>query len=143
LNYQKLFLETKVSEKKKKNQTRRKKRKWIKMSYKCSFRDFDYGDLKKYSSGLVVDVYSKSCGPCRNSAPAVDLLAEKYSSVKFVGLDSKQESKIADEWDIESLPTFVVFKNGRMVEKVDSSFLKKKKFKSYAEGLEYVIKKTF
>jgi thioredoxin 1 len=97
--------------------------------------------LKKYDL-VVVDVFSRSCGPCRASAPSIDKLNEKYGrSVKFLGLDSKEDSKIADAWDITSLPTFCVFKNGRMVEKVDSSYLKKKDFRHYSDGLDYVLKK--
>jgi thiol-disulfide isomerase/thioredoxin len=116
------------------------------MSYKCSFPAYDekcFDESKK--KVFVVDVYSKSCGPCRSVAPSIDKIAEKYSdSVRFFGLDSKEESRVADRWNIESLPTFVVFvKDGRKIkifEKVDSKYLGKRGMRHYCDGLEYALK---
>ena len=62
---------------------------------------------------VLVDFYADWCGPCRAMAPVVETLAEKadgrYQAVK-VNVD--EESDLAARYEIRSIPTFLVFRNG-------------------------------
>lgn len=96
------------------------------MEYKCSFTAFKPKHLKEYKV-VVVDVYTKKCGPCRAIAPKIEELEEKFPGAKFFGLDADDESDLADAWKIKTVPTFMVFKRCELVKKIDSDHVKKLK----------------
>lgn len=65
---------------------------------------------------LVVVKFSATwCGPCRASAPIFAQISEAFPSVIFVEVDVDKAKELADKYDIQGLPTFVYFKNGREV----------------------------
>ncbi len=63
---------------------------------------------------VVVDFYASWCPPCRALAPILDRLAGEFAGrIKFVQIDSDQEEQLAASWNIDSLPTILVFENGQ------------------------------
>jgi thioredoxin reductase (NADPH) len=65
---------------------------------------------------VVVDVYSKSCGPCRQIAPAFQQLAQTLAGTAvFIKLDSTQLPRTSMMLNVRSLPTFIFFKAGLQV----------------------------
>lgn len=71
------------------------------------------------SSGLVlVDFWATWCGPCRMQAPILDELDEQLGDkVKICKLDVDDEPAIAQRFDVFSIPTLMVFRNGEMISK--------------------------
>jgi len=68
---------------------------------------------------VVVDVWAAWCGPCRMIAPVVDeLAAEMAGRVRFAKLDSDQNQATAARFQIRSLPTLLVLKGGREVDRI-------------------------
>ena len=68
------------------------------------------------AQGLVlVDMFATWCGPCKMMAPVVDNLSEDYTDVKFCKLDVDQAPAIAARYGVESIPTFLFFRNGQVV----------------------------
>jgi thioredoxin 1 len=68
------------------------------------------------AKGIVfVDFFATWCGPCKMTAPIIDQLANEYKDIKFVKVDVDQNGELASEYSIFSIPTFVVFKDGKMV----------------------------
>ncbi len=65
---------------------------------------------------VVVDFWAEWCGPCRTIAPALEELAEGALSgkVKVVKLNVDENPKTAAKYNVMSIPTLMVFKNGEM-----------------------------
>jgi len=67
---------------------------------------------------VFVDYYADWCGPCRFTAPIVEELSEDdefKSKVKFVKVDVDQNQELATQYNIFSIPTFMIFKAGKPV----------------------------
>ena len=66
-----------------------------------------------------VDFWAVWCGPCRTMEPVVERLAAKFDgSVNFGKLNVDEHSGIATRYEVQSIPTFMLFKNGRPVDAV-------------------------
>lgn len=67
----------------------------------------------------LVDFWAVWCGPCRTMEPVIERLAEKLrGSVNFGKLNVDQHPSIATKFEVQSIPTFMLFKNGRPVDAV-------------------------
>jgi thioredoxin 1 len=66
-----------------------------------------------------VDFWAVWCGPCRTMEPIVERLATKLGgSVNFGKLNVDEHSAIATKYEVQSIPTFMLFKNGAPVDAV-------------------------
>lgn len=68
---------------------------------------------------VVVDFWATWCGPCRAMAPHLDAIAEQYDGkVRIVKVDVDSNQNTAVTYGIQSLPTLLVFKDGKVVDKM-------------------------
>jgi len=66
--------------------------------------------------GIVfVDFFATWCGPCKMTAPIIEQLANEHKDIKFVKVDVDQNGELASEYSIFSIPTFIIFKEGKSV----------------------------
>lgn len=62
---------------------------------------------------VLVDFWASWCGPCRMIAPVIESIAEKYDGKIKVGkVNVDEEPEISLEYNISSIPTVMIFKNG-------------------------------
>jgi thioredoxin 1 len=74
------------------------------------------GELARYPV-MLVDFWAPWCGPCRMVAPAIDQLAKEYSGrVVFGKLNVDENPAVAGSFGVQSIPTMIVFKNGKAVD---------------------------
>jgi thioredoxin 2 len=67
---------------------------------------------------LVVDFWAPWCGPCRAMAPAFEQVAgELKTRARFAKLDTEQAQALAARFAIRSIPTMILFRNGREAER--------------------------
>ena len=66
---------------------------------------------------VLLDFYADWCGPCRMVSPVVDKIAEEHPEF-FVGkINVDDEEELALTFEVRSIPTLVVLKNGQIAEK--------------------------
>lgn len=66
---------------------------------------------------VFVDFYAEWCGPCKMMAPFVDEYAESYAGkVLIVKLNVDEAMDAAQEYGIMSIPTFISFKDGKVMD---------------------------
>lgn len=71
-------------------------------------------EVLKADKPVLVDFFAVWCGPCRQMLPIVDELSrEMADTVKIVKLDVDEAEQIATNYDIQSIPTMILFKNGQ------------------------------
>ena len=68
---------------------------------------------------VVVDFWATWCGPCRAMAPHLDTIANELGGkIQIVKVDVDANQKTAVTYGIQSLPTLLVFKDGKVVDKL-------------------------
>lgn len=88
-----------------------------------SLDDFNNAVGNTNTGLVVIDFYGKWCAPCKAIAPKFAFLSEKYKNVGFYSIDSGQSSmeQIVTACEINVLPTFCFFKNGRFMFKMEGA----------------------
>ncbi|KAK4776344.1 hypothetical protein SAY86_005032 [Trapa natans] len=67
---------------------------------------------------MVVDFAASWCGPCKFIEPHIHAMAEKYTDVSFAKIDVDELSDVAQEFKVQAMPTFVLVKGGKEVDRV-------------------------
>src|ERR1043165_9788269 len=74
-------------------------------------------DVLRSDVPVLVDFWAEWCGPCRQMGPTVDTIANEYAGKLKVGkLDVEANNDTAARYMVTSIPTFLLFKNGQIVE---------------------------
>ena len=66
----------------------------------------------------LVDFWAEWCGPCKSMHPIFDSLSKKYPNVKFARVNVDQNQNISMKYAVQSIPTFIMFKSGQIVDKI-------------------------
>ncbi len=68
---------------------------------------------------VFVDFWAEWCGPCRIIGPIIDDLSKEFDGkVKFVKVNVDENGQIADKYQIQAVPTLIIFKNGQQVNRI-------------------------
>ena len=74
-------------------------------------------EVLKSSKPVIVDYWAEWCGPCRMIAPTIDAVATEYAGKVKVGkVDVDTNNSTASRYNVFSIPTLLLFKNGQVVE---------------------------
>lgn len=72
--------------------------------------------LETADKPVLVDFWATWCGPCRMLAPHVEKLAETHATDLIVGkVNVDEEKELAEQFSIRSIPTLILFRNGKPV----------------------------
>ncbi len=70
-------------------------------------------------SPLLVDFWAEWCGPCRMVAPVLDELASQYDGKVRIGkLNVDQNQQLSMQFGVQSIPTFLLFKDGEVMDRM-------------------------
>lgn len=82
-------------------------------------------EVLQASKTVVVDFWAPWCGPCRMFAPVLSEFAAEYTESFTVGkVNVEEEIELALRYGVKSIPTIIVFKNGKIIAS-ETGFLSK------------------
>ena len=83
---------------------------------KINQNNFD-NEIMKSQKTVLLDFYADWCGPCRMVSPLVDEIAEENSQYLVGKINVDEEPGLAAAFGVASIPTLVVIKEGKVVQK--------------------------
>ena len=75
-----------------------------------------FNELIQSAKPVLVDFYAEWCGPCQKMKPTLLDVAERLGDeVKIILVDIDKEQKLSERFRIQSVPTLIIFKNGKQL----------------------------
>lgn len=78
--------------------------------------NFD-SEVIKSDKKVLVDFWAPWCGPCHMLLPTIEEIAEERDDIKVCKINVDDESELAASFGIMSIPTLMVFENGKVIKK--------------------------
>ena len=75
---------------------------------------------------VLVDFWAPWCGPCRVVAPVLEEIAGERPDLRIVKLNVDDNQQTAAAFDVLSIPTMILFKNGQVAKKIVGAYPKRK-----------------
>lgn len=73
-------------------------------------------EVLKSEKPILIDFWATWCGPCMRQAPIVEALSEEGYAVGKIDVD--QEPALAQQFQVMSIPTLIIFKGGKEVQRI-------------------------
>lgn len=89
-------------------------------------------NIVKSDKLTVVDFWAPWCGPCRMLSAVIESYANSHPEVSIVKVNVDEAKELAAEYNIQSLPTIILFKNGREITS-KCGFLSNSAFEKFIE----------
>ena len=89
----------------------------------CDLNQADYASQIKGDLPLLLDVWAEWCGPCKSFAPVFEQAASQLlGKCRLAKLDSEANQQLAGQLGIRSIPSLILFKNGREIARQSGAF---------------------
>src|SRR5215212_10828549 len=83
-------------------------------------------EVLEADQAVLVDFWAPWCGPCRVVAPVLEEIAAERPDLRIVKLNVDDNQQTAAAFDVLSIPTMIVFKNGQAAKKIVGAYPKRK-----------------
>jgi thioredoxin 1 len=91
----------------------------LKLSSPFHVTDSNFEETLKNNKLALIDFWATWCGPCRALAPTIDELTQEYTGKVLIGkLDVDGNSYAAEKFQVFSIPTLILFKDGQEVDRL-------------------------
>ena len=84
---------------------------------KVNHENFEEEVLKSEKT-VLIDFYADWCGPCKMMSPVIEAIAKENSNIKVGKINVDEEEELAIQYQVMSIPTFLIIKNGEVVDKI-------------------------
>lgn len=74
----------------------------------------NFKELISSSKLTIVDFWAEWCGPCRNQLPILEEYAKNNQDIQVVKINVDQNTDLASEYGVRSIPTLIYFKEGKV-----------------------------
>jgi thioredoxin 1 len=86
----------------------------------------NFEDAIRNNRSLVVDCWAPWCGPCRMMSPIIDeLAADLKGKITFGKLNTDENQDIASRYQVQAIPTLLIFKDGKLADRKVGALPKK------------------
>ena len=75
----------------------------------------NYKEITASDKKILIDFYADWCGPCRMLSPVIDEIATEHPEHIIAKVNVDEEGELAMQFDVTSIPTLVVIKDGKIV----------------------------
>ncbi|HEY8391424.1 MAG TPA: thioredoxin [Capillibacterium sp.] len=83
-------------------------------------------EILDHKGVALVDFWAPWCGPCRMVAPFIEELAEEYAGKAKIGkVNTDENMDLSVQYQIRTIPTMLIFKDGRVVDTIHGAMPKK------------------
>lgn len=87
------------------------------MSVLTITKDNFESEVLKSEKPVLLDFFATWCGPCRVLSPIIDAIAEEHDEIKVGKINIDEEPELATTFEVMSVPTVFVIKNGEVTNK--------------------------
>jgi thioredoxin 1 len=87
--------------------------------------DYNFNELVNKYNFLIVDFWAAWCGPCKMVSPIIEQLSiELAGKAVFGKLNVDENPYVSNAFGIQSIPTLIIFKNGRLIDRIVGAMTK-------------------
>ena len=80
--------------------------------------DSNFDQIVSAENPTLVDFWAEWCGPCKSMHPVFESLSKTYPKVKFARVNVDNNQNISMRFNVQSIPTFIMFKAGLVVDQM-------------------------
>jgi len=80
--------------------------------------DSNFDQIVSAENPTLVDFWAEWCGPCKTMHPVFESLSKNYPNVKFARVNVDNNQNISMRFNVQSIPTFIMFKAGLVVDQM-------------------------
>ncbi len=80
--------------------------------------DSNFDQIVSAENPTLVDFWAEWCGPCKSMHPVFESLSKNYPNVKFARVNVDNNQNISKRFNVQSIPTFIMFKAGLVVDQM-------------------------
>ena len=77
----------------------------------------NFDEIISSNAKVLVDFYADWCGPCKMVGPLVAQIADEHDDVAVVKVNVDDEMELAEKFGVASIPTIILFKDGKETKK--------------------------
>ena len=85
-----------------------------------------HAEVLESEQPVLVDFWAPWCGPCRVVAPVLEEIAAERDDLKIVKLNTDENPEVSAQFQVLSIPTLILFRNGAVAHKVIGALPKKR-----------------